>query len=191
MALEDLCGERDDSLESIHLSKLAHVEDPELYRIALGMGGDPLGNYETLGGTFRKQASGRLENASEGASRGMNVGVLGSLLGGAVIGAKNKGVFSNASRLGGAAQGLVAGSMVAPVGAVAGSLIGGIIGALLPVGEVAPTAQKSGAPEQLQKAAFRKTAFGTPMFQAPGAGGNSTPSTPSITGSTGQSAGGQ
>ena len=57
-ALADLTREPDDSLESIHLSKLAHVEDPDLYSIALSMGGDPIGNYETLGGTFRKQAFG-------------------------------------------------------------------------------------------------------------------------------------
>ena len=57
-ALAELTSAPDDSLESVYFSKAAHVEDPDLYRIALHMGGDPIGNYENLGGTFKKQAFG-------------------------------------------------------------------------------------------------------------------------------------
>jgi hypothetical protein len=58
-AFAELTGEEDTSLDSIFLAKAAQAEDPELFRIAMRMEGDPIGNYEVLGGAFKKQAFGQ------------------------------------------------------------------------------------------------------------------------------------
>lgn len=48
----------DDSLEHVFLIKRAQVEDEELYKLASRLPGDPLVNYEVMGGGYKKQAFG-------------------------------------------------------------------------------------------------------------------------------------
>lgn len=57
-ALDELTAGPTTPLDDVFLHKAASAEDPELLRIAEHMGGDPLANYENLGGTFKKQAFG-------------------------------------------------------------------------------------------------------------------------------------
>lgn len=57
-ALDELTATPDDSLDSVYLAKAAQAEDPDLFRTAMRMSGDSIGNYENLGGTFKKQAFG-------------------------------------------------------------------------------------------------------------------------------------
>lgn len=57
-ALAELTAEPSSPLDDVMLHKAAQAEDPELFRIAMTMQGDPIGNYEVLGGTFKKEAIG-------------------------------------------------------------------------------------------------------------------------------------
>jgi hypothetical protein len=67
-AFAELTGEEDTSLDSIFLAKAAQAEDPELFRIAMRMQGDPIGNYEVLGGKYKVAVSiGKIKNIVENA----------------------------------------------------------------------------------------------------------------------------
>lgn len=57
-ALDELTAEPSAPLDDVMLHKAAQAEDPELFRMAMTMPGDPIGNYEVLGGTFKKEAIG-------------------------------------------------------------------------------------------------------------------------------------
>lgn len=46
-------SEPDDSLEHVFLVKRAQVEDEELYKLASRLPGDPLANYEVMGGRYK------------------------------------------------------------------------------------------------------------------------------------------
>jgi hypothetical protein len=52
-AFADLTREDDTSLDQVLLQKAASAEDPDLFRIAMRMPGDPMKNYEALGGQYK------------------------------------------------------------------------------------------------------------------------------------------
>lgn len=71
-ALDELTAESSAPLDDVMLHKAAQAEDPELFRMAMTMPGDPIGNYEVLGGTFKeKRAFGQPMFQSASASTGM------------------------------------------------------------------------------------------------------------------------
>lgn len=57
-ALEELTSESDTSLDDVFLNKAARAEDPQLFKIAMSLKGDPIEQYEALGGKY-KQAFGQ------------------------------------------------------------------------------------------------------------------------------------
>ncbi len=159
-AFADLTREDDTSLDQVLLQKAASAEDPDLFRIAMRMLGEPMKNYEALGGQYKVASLDPALEPTEPAEPPSRMGLLNNVSRGALTGGAIGGLLPLAAGLGSA---VATGKATVPLRHMG---VGAGLGALTGAGAAYLSNAKRQAEEQAAEDEVLKQAFGQPMFSA-------------------------